>query len=499
MAEAARGKSLFVILPNLNIWNVDNPGSGQTFLRSVSRQLHASTRPLVALSSGKADLDVTLVDEVAPSDTVLVSMGESERVNLLRAHPGLRVVPVGELEPLWLQRFRIAPVLGVSAGPKVVMQVTVRDAATGGGLPDVDVVGLTDRLGRVGASNKTNNKGVAKLMFSASTALLESVEAFVPSGYWPGYATRVAVSNGGVTLSCTPINLAVQDVRGHFGFQGVDADGQGVKVAVVDTGASTHPDLHFVKGLNVVKGESANNFSDLLGHDTHVAGIIAGRGQLGKGVRGVAPGVDLHVYRVFGMGREKALSFNIAKGIRQAVDDGCDLINLSLGGEADVPDVLREIHRARAMGVVCIAAAGNDYRNAVTYPARYSPVLGISAFGRKGTWPAGAAQDLEVLKPLGKDKKNFMASFSNVGSEVDLVGPGVGVVSTYPGGYAVIDGTSMACPVTTGALARLLGRNPKILGMDRDQERSDAIVKLALNATRLMGFGPKFEGAGLLL
>jgi subtilisin len=181
-----------------------------------------------------------------------------------------------------------------------------------------------------------------------------------------------------------------------------------------------------------------------------VAGIIAGRGQPGKGVRGVAPGVELPVYRVFGEGQEKALSFNIAKGIRQAVDDGCDLINLSPGGEANVPDVLREIHRARAMGVVRIAAAGNDYRGTVNYPARYSPVMGVSAFGRKGNWPAGAAQDLEVLKPFGTDRKNFVACFSNVGSEVDLVGPGVGVVSTYPGGYAAMDETSMACPATTG-------------------------------------------------
>lgn len=497
MAEARHGKSLFVILPNLNIWNADNPGGGQAFLRSASRQLHAGTQSPVALSPGKADLDVTLVDEVAPSDTVLVSMGESERVNLLRAHPGLRVVPVGELEPLWLQRFRLAPVLGVSAGPKVVIEVTVTDATTGAGLPGVDVVGLIDRAARIGASNKTNGKGVAKLLFPASAAMLESVEAFVPSGYWPGYAKGVAMSDGAVTLACKPIDLAAQEVRGHFGFEGADTDGQGVKVAVVDTGASKHADLRF-KGLNVVKGEGAKNFSDLLGHGTHVAGIIAGRGQPGKGVRGVAPGVELHVYRVFGEGQEKALSFNIAKGIRQAVDDGCDLINLSLGGEADVPDVLREIHRARAMGVLCIAAAGNDYRGAVNYPARYSPVMGVSAFGRKGTWPAGAAQDLEVLKPFGSDKKNFMASFSNIGSEVDLVGPGVGVVSTYPGGYAVMDGTSMACPVTTGALARLLGRNPKILGMDRDQKRSDAIVKLALNTTQPMGFGALFEGAGLL-
>ena len=52
MPEAGQGKSLFVVLPNLNIWNADNPGSGQAFLRSASRQLHAGTHSPVALSRG---------------------------------------------------------------------------------------------------------------------------------------------------------------------------------------------------------------------------------------------------------------------------------------------------------------------------------------------------------------------------------------------------------------------------------------------------------------
>lgn len=59
-------------------------------------------------------------------------------------------------------------------------------------------------------------------------------------------------------------------------------------------------------------------------------------------------------------------------------------------------------------------------------------MLAVSAYGRKGTWPSKTAQDLEVAKPHGTELKNHIAAFSNIGSEVKLTVPGVGVVSTYP-------------------------------------------------------------------
>lgn len=490
--------SLFVILPNENLWNVDKPGTSQRFMRAASR--HFNEQPgAVSLAKVHPGLNVKLLDEVAPAETALVVMADDERVKLQAAEPGLRLAPVVKLEPLWLQRFRLATMAGVSAsGARLTLEVVVVDALSGKPLEGVDVVGLSDRVNRIGATGQTGAKGVAKLVFPLATRELESIEAFVPSGYWPAYLTKFDLSAGKVTLACAPIDLSRQDLRGVLGQEGQDDDGAGVKVAVVDTGVTRHKDLLVARGVNVVKGETS--FADQIGHGTHVAGIIAGRGKPGQGVRGIAPGVDLHVYRVFGKDQQLALSFNIAKGIRQAVDDGCDLINLSLGGTDDMPEVLREINRARAMGVVCIAAAGNEYRSGVSYPARYSPVLAVSAYGRKGTWPSKAAQDLEVAKPYGTDMKNFIAAFSNVGSEVKLTGPGVGVVSTYPRGYAVMDGTSMAAPAMTGALARQLGRDAKILSkMPRDQARSDAIVKLALQQATKLGFGATFEGAGVLL
>lgn len=495
---AVQSESLFVLLPNINIWNQDRPGTSQSFMRTASKQLRASSRSSLSLSAVRSGLHIKLVDEVAPGDTALVIADAAQRVQLSLEEPGLRVATVKELSPMWLRRptFLFTPL--ALLGLKQTLEVSVVDAATQKPLADVDVVGLVDRARRIGTSAKTNAKGIATLSLPANIAQLELVEAYAASGYWPSYALQVDLSVGSVGLACTPIDLAVQDVRGVLGFEGADDDGAGVKVAVVDTGVTKHPDLRITKGRNVVKGERETAYSDELGHGTHVAGIIAGRGKRGRGVRGVAPGVELYVYRVFGTGSQTALSFNIAKAIRKAVDDGCDLINMSLGGNSEVPEVLREIQRARALGVVCVAAAGNEDRSPVSYPARYSQVLAVSAFGRKDTWPPKAAQDLEVAQPFGTDPRNFIAAFSNIGSDIDLTGPGVGVVSTYPKGYAVMDGTSMASPAMTGALARQLARHPKILRMARDQKRSDAIVKLALTEAKVLGFGATFEGAGVL-
>lgn len=496
---APAGQQHYVVLPGLNIWNEAQPGSSAGFLRSASRLLRAAPRAGVLLSLKQAGLRMTLLDQVAPQETMLVAMAEAERVKLLRAHPGLRVMPVVQLAPLWLRHRHVAAAGATSAAHRGSVEVLVTDGRTGAPLADVDVVGLISRSDRTGAIARSNKRGVARLQLPDDVHKLESIEAYPAHGHWPACRVDVALGAAPLALACSPIDLGQPDLRAHFGLPGRDTDGAGVRVAVVDTGAARHPDLKIALGRNVVRGEAATDFGDQAGHGTHVCGIIAGRGQPGLGVRGGAPGAALHVYRVFGRRSETAESFNIAKAIRMAVDDGCDLINLSLGASGEMPDVLREIQRARALGVVCLAASGNDYRGAVSYPARYAQALAVSAFGRKGTFPAGAAQALTVAKPYGTDRRNYIADFSNVGSEVDLTGPGVGVVSAFPDGHAVMDGTSMACPAVTGALARLLARQSRIMAMARDQKRSDAIIHLALKAAAEMGFGATFEGAGLLV
>jgi subtilisin len=179
-----------------------------------------------------------------------------------------------------------------------------------------------------------------------------------------------------------------------------------------------------------------------------------------------------------------------------AVADKCDLINMSLGTGTSDPVLKAAIDDARAAGSVCIIASGNNDRSPVSFPAREAMALAVSAMGRKGTFPASAASVDEVAAPYGTDKKDFVAMFSNVGPEIDLIGPGVGIMSTVPGSYAEISGTSMACPAVTGAAARVIAGTP-VIKAKRNARRSEAIVKAVLASTTSLGFAPDFEGHGL--
>jgi subtilisin len=236
-------------------------------------------------------------------------------------------------------------------------------------------------------------------------------------------------------------------------------------------------------------------------HGTHVAGIIAARGNAATSVRGIAPGVTLRSYRVFGKPGEATTNFDIADAVDQARQDKCDLINLSLKQSAGqvADDALRAaIEDARNAGMLPIAAAGNDGRQPVAFPASDDLCIAVSAMGRIGTFPADSVSAATNLRPPhGADQDDFIADFSNIGGDVDLTSPGVGTISTVPGGkFAVMDGTSMACPVVTGVAARLLSKKSRIMAMARDSHRADAIAQLLLSSALPLGFGAVYEGRG---
>jgi subtilisin len=304
-------------------------------------------------------------------------------------------------------------------------------------------------------------------------------------------------------VAVRPIALDEVDGLRHFYGDAPDGAGAGVKVAVVDTGIAPHPDLVVEGGANLVTGEDPGDFADNgQGHGTHVAGIVAARGTPPSGIGGVAPFVVLRSYRVFGKNEPSASNFAMIKAIDRAVEDGCDLINLSLGtpsGTPEDPALRSAIEDARERGVVVVAAAGNDGRQPVAFPAASSACVAVSAFGREGTFPADSLQAFEALtaQPRGDEAENFVANFTNIGLSLELTAPGVGIVSTFPGGYAVLDGTSMACPAVTGVAALLLARRPDILGAPRNLARAEAITQMLLQSARKLGFGATFEGQGL--
>lgn len=208
--------------------------------------------------------------------------------------------------------------------------------------------------------------------------------------------------------------------------------GEGIKVAVLDTGIdATHPDLapNYKKGMNFTTS-NAGDVTDRQGHGTHCAGIIAGCDNL-VGVVGVAPQAELYIAKVLGDDGSGSIT-SIVKGIDWAIEEQVDVISMSLGCSVDPGPALHEaIKRARAAGIVIVAATGNENTH-VGWPAVYEEVIAVGA----------------VSQTLDR------AGFSNFGNEVDIAAPGVDIYSTYPvGRYAKLSGTSMATPMVAGVVA----------------------------------------------
>jgi subtilisin len=490
----------FVILPPQGL--VAGPGpsaAAAPFLRSLHSHAARGLRAALAPVPGGPKVDLRVIDSIRENGAKLVEMAPESLTALRAAEPGVRVVPVVFYRPA------IAPrpvpvsgpkISGLALGVKITLTVT---GASGKAVKGATVVAFTNFAARTGLQAVTNTKGQVSFNFGAASKKVERLYVFPPPGSWPALLQNITIKNG-MSVPVTPIDLSFTDSVRFF-YQGSAANaGDGVKVAVIDTGVASHPDLVIDGGANTVTGEDPADFGDNggEGHGTHVAGIIAARGHAPTGIRGVAPGVTLRSYRVFGKNSDSASNFAIAKAIDRAVADGCDLINMSLGGGDPDELTAKAIADARAAGTLVFIANGNDSRSPVSFPAADALALAVSAMGRKGTFPANTSQFGDVQSPFGKDKSDFIASFSNIGPETDLTGPGVGVISTVPKGYEVMDGTSMACPAATGAAARLLSARTDLLGMARSQARSDEFAKAVFAACKVRGFGPLFEGQGLI-
>ena len=211
-----------------------------------------------------------------------------------------------------------------------------------------------------------------------------------------------------------------------------DTRGNGVRIAVIDSGiAAGHPDLagKVVAQRDFVNGDGTAD--DDLGHGTHVAGIAAARTGNGTGIAGGCPGCEILVAKT--MQGRIGYDSDVAEGITWAADNGADVINLSLTGPAPSSILKNAVDYAWNKGAVVVAAAGNSGDGTVQYPASYSNAIAVAATNRY----------------------DDRASFSTVGEWVDVSAPGVGILSTLPGGYGYMGGTSMATP-HVAALAGLL-------------------------------------------
>lgn len=490
----------FILLPSRGLRAFANAAqdSQGRFLVEIAHRCRPSSAAPATFDPAGDGRAIRVLDSVHEDGAKLIEVAPADVPALRLQQPGLRLLPVV------YYRSAVVPRPLPKAGPSALavapaaVKTVVRVISQGDGkpVPRALVVAFTNFRARWGAQGETNSKGEVSLALSPGT-YLQRLYVFPERGFWPLLERRVTLAPG-MSIALQPIDLAYQDALRHFYGQAGDGVGAGVKVGVIDTGIAAHPDLVIEGGVNTVLGEKPEDYGDNgEGHGSHVAGIIAARGRLPTGVRGLAPAVTLRSYRVFGKNNPEASNYAILKAIDRAVEDGCDLINMSLGGGPDDPAISDAIAQARAAGSLVIVAAGNDGRQEVSFPARDSLAVAVSAMGRKGTFPRNAAETGDVRAPYGTDRKDFLAAFSNIGTQIDLTAPGVGIVSTYPGGYAVLDGTSMACPAVTGVAARLLAKRPDILSMARNQARSDALAGLLYRSAQSLGFGPIYEGHGL--
>ena len=259
--------------------------------------------------------------------------------------------------------------------------------------------------------------------------------------------------------------------------------GKGVVVAILDTGCQIdHPDLkdRIIGGRNFTTDDNGDPgiFGDNNGHGTHVAGTIAAA-ENGQGVVGMAPQVDLLILKVLdssGSGGYQNLIEAIDYALQWRGPEGqkVRIISMSLGGEEDDTSLYDAIVRAIRSGVLVVCAAGNTGQIERQFPGGYNEVVGVGAV----------------------DLNKKLAPFSTMNKEIDVVAPGVGIVSTYPTNrYAVLSGTSMATPHIAGAAALIINQCEK--DFERTLTETEIYAQLC-KRTAALGYKKIKEGNGFL-
>ncbi|WP_171170987.1 type VII secretion-associated serine protease mycosin [Streptomyces sp. I05A-00742] len=267
-----------------------------------------------------------------------------------------------------------------------------------------------------------------------------------------------------------------------------DTKGKGVRVAVIDTGVDdTNPQLARAvdrsagadllpkdKNAPQEKGARSDGTTDVVGHGTKVAGIIAARPREGTAFVGLAPEATIIPIRQNdekGTGTERTL----AAAIRHAVRQHAGVINISqdtakpLHGDSDLALAVRE---ALNEDIVIVASAGNDGLQGKvkkTYPAAYPGVLAVAA----------------------SDRNNERAAFSQSGDFVGVAAPGVEMVSTVPkGGQCVDSGTSFSAPYVAGIAALLRAKHP-------NWKQHQVVAQIEQTAERAVKGRDNFVGWGV--
>lgn len=336
-----------------------------------------------------------------------------------------------------------------------------------------------------GGTLESFGDGVAVIRLSEGRTVGQAVRAAASKSYhlpavWPNYYYQLFEEYNDPALKESSENYqwAHEYVGDRYAWE-KGYKGNGVKIGIIDTGVhSTHEDLqeNVTQNLTMVPEGGAATTTDPDGHGTHVAGIAAAVGNNGKGGAGIAPDAQIYAYSVMDSDGHM-LDEYILRAINRAVDDGVEVINMSLGSGYYNGNEESVIEKAYQNGVAIFAAAGNEATNGYEFPASYDNVCSIAAIMQDGS----------------------KAGFTNYGDKIDLAFPGVEIYSTVNDSnqaYDFLQGTSMACPVAAGIAAVILSASDEIdaLKGKRGAEKVDALFSV-MKKNAVKSSSPKI-GAG---